>query len=289
MTRLTIVGNSLLVMLVCALAMRSAYSETDAASEALAPGSKFRDCEGCPEMVVLPAGMYTMGSYPSEEGRDSDEGPRRRVSIARPFAVGRYEVTFAEWDLCFNSLGCSYDPDTRWGRGNQPVINVSWEDAQEYVQWLSRKTGEDYRLLTEAEWEYAARAGTTTPFHTGGTISTDQANYDGRFTYGSGTVGVYRKQTVEVGSFAGNAFGLHDVHGNVWEWVEDCWHDNYKGAPADGSAWTEACDEPDMRLLRGGSWHSNPGYLRAASRDWNTAAVRDSSVIGLRVARTLTP
>ncbi len=249
----------------------------------------FRDCGQCPEMVIIPAGSFLMGSPPSEPGRYDWEGPQHRVEIAQPFAVGKYEVTFAEWDACRSAGGCSHNSDDDgWGRGSRPVINVSWEDAQEYVGWLSSETGKGYRLLTEAEWEYVARAGTTTPFHTGGTISTDQANYNGNHIYGSGTVGVDRGQTVEVGLFAGNAFGLHDVHGNVWEWVEDCLHYNYEGAPVDGSAWMEACDEPDGRVSRGGSWGLKPGYLRAAIRGWNNSTNRNS-FIGLRVARTLTP
>ncbi len=248
----------------------------------------FRDCGQCPEMVRIPAGSFLMGSPSSEEDRNDDEGPQHRVEIAQPFAVGRYEVTFAEWDACRSAGGCSHNPDDRgWGRGNRPVIDVSWEDTQEYVGWLSRETGKDYRLLTEAEWEYAARAGTTTPFHTGRTISTDQANYDGRGIYGSGSRGELRRQTVEVGSFAGNAFGLQDVHGNVREWVEDCWHANYEGAPVDGSAWTEG-GNCSRRVFRGGSWSYEPGSLRAAFRVRSTASDRFSSS-GFRVARTLTP
>ncbi len=248
----------------------------------------FRDCGQCPEMVTIPAGSFLMGSPFAEEGRDDDEGPQHRVAIAQPFAVGKYEVTFAEWDGCHSAGGCSHNPDDRgWGRGNRPVIRVNWEDAQEYVRWLSKETGKEYRLLTEAEWEYAARAGTTDPFHTGVTISTDQANYNGLFTYGLGTAGVYREQTVEMGAFAGNAFGLHDVQGNVWEWVEDCWHGSYAGAPVDGSAWMEG-GNCRLRLLRGGAWLNRPGLLRAANRIRFITSYRDVSV-GLRVARTLTP
>ena len=167
------------------------------------------------------------------------------------------------------------------------MMNVSWEDAKAYVSWLSRKTGESYRLLSEAEWEYAARAGTTGPFHFGSTITTDQANYDGNHVYGSGHRGVYRKRTVAVGSFPANGYGLHDMHGNVQEWVEDCWHDNYDGAPTDGSAWVSegSCK---VRVLRGGSWLNKPRYLRSANRGWLTAGFRYVSY-GFRIARTLTP
>ena len=255
------------------------------------PGKTFRDCEACPEMVVVPAGSFTMGSPASEEGRYDDEGPQHRVTISQPFAVGRYEVTFSEWDACVSAGGCNrHRPDDEgWGRGRRPVMNVSWDDAKSYVSWLSRKTGKRYRLLTEAEWEYAARAGTTGPFHFGNTISTDRANYNGNYTYGSGSKGVSRRKTVPVGSFPANRFGLHDVHGNVWEWVEDCWHghDSYAGAPSDGSAWTTG-GECGRHVLRGGSWDYRPRGLRSAYRYWLATGNRDDND-GFRVARTLTP
>ena len=251
-------------------------------------GRRFRDCDGCPEMVVVPAGSYTMGSPASEGGRYNNEGPQHRVTIAEPFAVGVYEVTFQEWDACVSGGGCNgYRPDDEgWGRGSRPVILVSWDDARAYVRWLSRETGKRYRLLSESEWEYVARAGTTGPFHTGATISTDQANYDGNYTYGSGREGVYRGRTVEVGTFPPNGFGLHDVHGNAWEWTQDCWNESYRGAPADGRAWERGECEP--RVLRGGSWIDRPRDLRAANR------IRYSSgdrlvYFGFRLARTLTP
>ena len=211
----------------CAAALLLAGCEAMAPAEAdgtgaprepapLQPGDLLRDCPTCPQMVVLPAGTFPMGSPDNEEGRDSDEA-RRQVRIGT-FAVGVYEVTFAEWDACVAGGGCGdYRPDDGgWGRGKRPVLNVSWNDAQAYVKWLSNKTGEEYRLLTEEEWEYAARAGTTTPFHTGPTIATNQANYDG------GT-GQFYARTRKVGSLADNAFGLYDVHGNVAEMVADCY------------------------------------------------------------------
>ena len=254
----------------------------------LAEVSVFRDCESCPEMVVVPAGSFMMGSLASEKGRRGDEGPQRRVTISHPFAVGTYEVTFAEWDACVRDGGCSHRPnDMGWGRGRRPVINVSWNDAQSYVRWLSRETGKAYRLLTEAEWEYAARAGSTGPFYFGETISTDQANYDGREVYGAGRKGVYRERTAPVGSFSPNGFGLRDMHGNVWEWVEDCWHGSYSGAPSDGSAWTSGGD-CSKRVLRGGAWSSGPETLRSANRDKFDSSCRNYSC-GFRVARTLTP
>ena len=257
---------------------------------ALRPGRVFRDCPGCPEMVVVPAGSFTMGSPSSEEGRYDGEGPQHRVTIPAPFAVGKYEVTFAEWDACVAAGGCNgYRPDGRgWGRGRRPAINMSWNDAKAYVAWLSRKTGERYRLLSEAEWEYAARAGTTGPFHFGSTISTAQANYNGDYSYGAGHKGVYRKKTVPVGSFPANGFGLHDVHGNVWEWAEDCWHTSYAGAPTDGRAWVWGGD-CEKRVVRGGGWLTSfPRVLRSAYRGWSSSESRDDSS-GFRIARTVTP
>ena len=241
----------------------------------------FRDCAGCPEMVEIPEGEFKMGSPTSEEGRWDDEGPQHQV-ILRSFALGVTEVTFDEWEACVRGDGCDgYRPrDRGWGRGSRPVIYVSWVDAQAYVSWLSKSTGAQYRLPSESEWEYAARAGTTTPFHTGATISTDQANYIG---VGSMT---YREWTMPVRTFAQNAFGLYDVHGNVWEWVEDCLHDSYRGAPSDGTAWTVGGD-CGHRVLRGGSWDSNsPWYIRSAFRGRNAASDRNS-LTGFRVAMTL--
>ena len=254
----------------------------------LNPGDTFHDCPECPEMVVVPAGSFLMGSPESENRRDEDEGPQHRVRIPKPFAVGRFEVTFAEWDACVADGGCNgYRPDDQgWGRGNRPVINVSWEHAKAYVRWLSRETEKSYRLLSEAEWEYVARAGTTTPFHTGRTITTDRANFDGNYTYNGSAKGQYRKRTTSVGIFASNRFGLHDVHGNVWEWTEDCWNDSYAGAPDDGAPWTRG--DCSRRVLRGGSWYSEPGSLRSANRGRNTSDDRSSSS-GFRIARTLTP
>ena len=231
---------------------------------AVEPGTAFRDCPGCPWMVPVPAGSYTMGSPSSEAGRDADER-QRRVTIAGPFAVGVHEVTFAEWDACVAAGSCRHRPaDGGWGRGRQPVIDVSWNDAQAYLAWLSARTGREYRLLTEAEWEYVARAGTATPYHTGAAISTDQANYDGR---------PYRGRPIAAGSLARNAFGLYDVHGNVAELVADC-YDGESGA---------ACTR---RVVRGGSWGSRAELVRSASRSWCAPTLRNLHN-GFRVALTL--
>jgi formylglycine-generating enzyme required for sulfatase activity len=240
-----------------------------AETDLMRPGPVFRDCPNvCPEMVVLPAGEFTMGSNVS-----GDEKPPHRVTIRRPFAVGKFEVTFAEWDACAAEGGCKHRPsDEGWGRGRRPAINVSWHDAKDYVDWLSRKTGKSYRLLSEAEWEYAARAGTTTWYYFGDTISKSQAQFDA-------------DRTVEVGSFPANKFGLHDMHGNVREWIEDALHSSYQGAPGDGSEWQGG--DVSKRVLRGGSWYIDiPLGLRSAYRTWNPPDYRINNV-GFRVARTL--
>jgi formylglycine-generating enzyme required for sulfatase activity len=247
----------------------------------------FKECDVCPEMVALPGGTFTMGSPRNERYRTNHEGPQRQVTI-KPFDIGKHEVTFAEWGACVADGGCNEPSDSgAEGRDSQPVVNVSWQDAQAYVSWLSKKTGKRYRLPTEAEWEYAARAGTTTPFSFGKTISTAQANYDGRYTYGPrGSKGEYRERTVPVGSLPANPWGLHEVHGNVWELVEDCWHESYQGAPQDGRAWVEAsCTE---RVLRGGSLNNRPQDLRSAIRISVGPDFRNYD-LGFRVARTLSP
>jgi formylglycine-generating enzyme required for sulfatase activity len=191
-------------------------------------------------MVVVPAGTFTMG-YPQH-------GPRPTVRFAQQIAVGRFALTFNEWDACVVDGGCNgYRPsDEGWGRGRRPVINVSRDDAKAYVSWLSRKTDKPYRLLTEAEYEYATRAGTQTAYPWGDDIGKNNANCDGCRSPWDG------KRTAPVGSFAANAFGLYDMVGNVWAWTEDCWHDNYNGAPADGLAW--ASGDCSRRVVRGGSW-----------------------------------
>ena len=252
-------------------------------------GEAFRDCAECPEMVVVPAGSFIMGSPASERGRDDYEGPQHRVTISQPFAVGKYEVTFEEWDACVRGGGCSHRSDYRGrGRGRRPVINVSWDDAQAYVSWLSRRTGRQYRLLSEAEWEYAARAGTRTRFHWGDSIGRNRANCIG---CGSRWSRRGDARAAPVGSFPANGFGLHDMHGNVWEWVEDCWHDSYLGAPSDGSAWTTGCDDRnDSRkpVLRSSSWNNYPESVRSAVRARYRLGDHGFDM-GFRVAQTLAP
>jgi formylglycine-generating enzyme required for sulfatase activity len=242
-------------------------------------GRQFRDCPSCPEMAVIPSGSFDMGSPDQEKGRASDEGPVHRVTHPKRFALGRFEVTFAEYDQCVSEGGCGHRPDDGgWGRGNRPVIDVSWNDAQAYVKWLSGKTGKAYRLPSEAEWEYAARAGSPAAYPWGGEIGSGFANCAGCGSEWD------HKQTAPVGRFAANRFGLHDTVSNVWEWVEDCWNVSYGGAPADGSAWrTGDCGR---RVVRGGSWGNYPVNGRSAKREWDVTG-RRVNLLGFRVARTL--
>jgi formylglycine-generating enzyme required for sulfatase activity len=256
---------------------------------ALKAKDSFKECEQCPEMVVVPAGAFSMGSPASEPERDSDEGPQHQVTISRPFAVGRFAITFDEWDACVADGGCNgyRSHDGGWGRGRRPVIHVNWNDAKAYVAWLSRKTGKSYRLLSEAEREYVTRAGTSTPFWWGSSISTGQANYEGNYVYNNGSKGEYRQRTMPVDSFQPNPWGLYQVHGNVWEWTEDCWNGSYSGAPADGTAWTGG--DCSRRVLRGGSWDGDPQFLRSAFRSRKPPSDGRFSKFGFRFGRTLTP
>jgi formylglycine-generating enzyme required for sulfatase activity len=279
-------STELHITVVPTLACDGAEAQVASERRCLRPKDTFKDCPECPEMVVVPRGEVMMGSQSQEEGRSGNEGPQHKVTIERQFAVSKFETTFEEWDACVMAGGCKHTPnDQGWGKGRRPVINVSWEDAKEYAAWLSNKTRLKYRLLKETEWEYAARANTITAFSTGETITSNDANFDGGYTFGGSEKGHYRKSTVEVGSFRPNAFGLCDMHGNVWEWVEDCWHADYKGGPGDSSAWTDRCNER-ARALRGGSRIDPPRVLRSASRSRNIPGFR-SSTVGLRVARTL--
>ncbi|MEK8016574.1 MAG: formylglycine-generating enzyme family protein, partial [Candidatus Parabeggiatoa sp.] len=208
-----------------------------------------------PEMIVIPAGTFRMGDI--QGGGDSDEKPVHEVSVAR-FAIGRYEVTFAEYDLFAEATGRKKPNDHGWGRDNRPVINVSWYDATAYTEWLSQQTGQQYRLPTEAEWEYAARAGTETRYWWGNNIGTNRANCDGSGSEWSNI------QTAPVGSFEPNPFGLYDTVGNVWEWCADPWHENYENAPTDGRIWEKPGEY--RHLIRGGSFFNPPKYCRAANR-----------------------
>jgi formylglycine-generating enzyme required for sulfatase activity len=226
----------------------------------------------------MPPGEFMMGSRDEEEGGYEIERPRHRVTIAQRFAIGRYPVTFDEYDRFCQAKGRNKPEDQGRGRGRRPAINVSWQDAQEYIAWVSQETGMAYRLPSEAEWEYACRAGTTTRYSFGDMITPRDANY--------ADSGLSR--TSEVVTYPPNRWGLHDMHGNVWEWVEDDWYENYRGAPTDGSAWKDVRPggNPRLCVLRGGSWDDLPRGCRSAFRGGIDADLR-VSIVGFRVARTL--
>jgi formylglycine-generating enzyme required for sulfatase activity len=267
----------------------------------LQSGDQFKECPICPDMVVIPSGAFKMGSPQSQIEQHEvyeNEGPEHQVKIAQTFAVGKVEVTFAQWDACTAEGGCGgYRPvDNGWGRDSRPVMNVSWDDAKLFIRWLSKKTGKQYRLLSEAEWEYAARAGSSGKFFFGEDSrslcryanvadETGSANRRGNEGFGSWMLcsdGYWH--TAPVGSFAPNSFKLHDMLGNVSEWVEDVWHENYRGAPSDGTAWTDG--DPQFRVARGGSFYHLEGGVRSAVR-FKYKADSHGELIGLRVARSL--
>jgi formylglycine-generating enzyme required for sulfatase activity len=260
-----------LSLLVCLCACwSSAGAQTPAGHK---PGEVFRDCPDCGELVVLPPGEFDMGSAdnPMEE-------PQHHVVIAAPMAIGRREVTFAEWDLCVAAGACKYSPaDHGWGRGDRPVIDLSWDDTKEFLAWLSQKTGHAYRLPTETEWEYAARGGAAAAFPWGKDVGVGHAKC-------SDCGGGDSRGTMPVGSFRPNAFGVYDTAGNAAEWVQDCWNASYRGAPHDGSAWlTGDCG---LRVLRGGSFANKASAVRSAARFRYDEDVRYYTN-GFRVAREL--
>ena len=258
--------------------------EADAATSVKpGTGKSFRDrattalpCPACPEMVVVPRGSFLLGSASDEAWQDSWqkdlESPQVKIVIAKPFAVGRFAISFDEWAACVTDGACSTDPgDSGWGRANRPVINVSWSDAMEYVEWLSKKTGKSYRLMSEAEREYVARAGTTTPFWFGVTPSSKSANYAW-------------DRTLPVNSLLPNAWGLYHVHGNVSEWTADCWNDNH--SRHDGDAAPRLAGACNRRVVKGGSWFHSPIFIRSAFRGGLKSDLRDN-LVGFRVARSL--
>jgi formylglycine-generating enzyme required for sulfatase activity len=256
------------------------YALTAARERDLAPGDPFQECAECPTMIVVSPGSFMMGSPEKQGDKSGREYPQHSVTIASAFAVGKFELTFAEWRACVDHGDCSAEIGTNgWGEGRQPVINVSWDDAQRYAAWLARTTGKPYRLLTEAEYEYAARGGTQTAYPWGDAIGKNNANCGECGTQWEGS------RTAPVGAFRPNRFGLHDMVGNVFEWVEDCAHDNYKGnLPADQAP--VILNDCPSRVVRGGAWQSHAAPLRSASRTWY---VHDEhhDYIGFRVARSL--
>lgn len=258
------------------------YVLTAQTERGLKPGASFRECaKNCPEMVVVPAGSFTMGSPVTEPDRFDNEGPQHDVAIARPLAVSKFHVTFDDWDACVSVAECPRASAGDFGRDKKPVINVSWEDARQYVAWLSRMTGQPYRLATEAEWEYAARAGAKTPYPWGAKLGIGNANCNG-----CGGDWDNRRGTSPIGSFEPNAFGLYDMAGSAWQWVEDCYHQDYVGAPTDGSAWADG--DCDRHIVRGGSWYDGPQTVRSAYRVGDATVNRNSS-LGFRVVRPLAP
>ncbi|MEO1136494.1 MAG: formylglycine-generating enzyme family protein, partial [Pseudomonadota bacterium] len=247
-------------------------------------GNYFKECVECPDMAALPAGSFEMGARAGETTRGQAERPAFTVSISKRFAIGTREVTYAQWDACVADGGCAHAPsDHGWGRGKQPVVSVSYADALAYTAWLSEKTGQPYRLPTEAEWEYAARAGGGGAFAFGDDVTTRQANFNGEFPY-RGAPQAFRKRTTPAASFPPNAFGLFDMHGNAWEWTADCWNASHAGAPVDGSARTGG--DCSRRVLKGGAWNTGAWRLRAAHRIAKPQTAREFDN-GFRVARDL--
>jgi formylglycine-generating enzyme required for sulfatase activity len=284
----------------------------------LAPGTIIKDCSECPEMAVIPAGAFMMGSSAKEQALANAAGvPAEFTGLENPqhyvrvpsFAAGRYAVTKGEFaafvrasgyrteavqgDGCFSWSSGEWKKDAAYNWSNvgfaqgddHPVVCVSWSDAQAYIQWLNRISGKSYRLLSEAEREYAARGGAQTAFWWGDSITTSQANYEGSASYNGSPKGLWRQATVPVNRFSANPFGLYNVHGNVWEWAQDCWHEKYTGAPTDGSAWTLSCSTNE-RVLRGGSWDSASPILRSAFGIKGRSDYRGNSS-GFRLAREL--
>lgn len=295
MSKRFLYGGALLGLTVVAASIIALTLGSPIGTHGDAPAAEvIQDCEACPEMLPLGPGAYLMGM---EDGRRAyvmaalglAPSARKRVTIGYAFAVSRHEITFAQWDACVAAGGCNgyAPPDEGWGRGDRPVIHVSWQDAQAYVRWLSAQTGFRYRLLTEAEWEYAARGGTQSAYSWGGAASHGWANYGepdcppctGRVEDADAWL-----NTAPVGQFPPNQFGLFDMHGNVYEWVEDCFADPLPLQPNDGGAHEQAACE--NHVMRGGAWYSDPGRIRAAYRAYNTPDKR-GAVIGFRVARDL--
>ncbi|HEX4582407.1 MAG TPA: SUMF1/EgtB/PvdO family nonheme iron enzyme [Acidobacteriaceae bacterium] len=271
---------------------------------ALLPKDHFRECVACPEMLVVSEGEYMMGSPENEPDRYSNEGPQHRVKIPRRFAVSKLKITREEFEKFANEMSYASEDrcftlendkaEERTGRsfrnpgfhqdGSHPAVCISWDDAKAYVDWLSKKTGKLYRLLSESEWEYTARAGTKTPFWWGASVSPDLANYDSRTSYGGGAIGEYREKTVPADMFNPNPWGLYQVHGNAMEWVEDCWNETYQGGPADD--WMRIAGRCSVHVRRGGAWNATAKMLRAAYRDNRKSSNRASNT-SFRIARTL--
>ncbi|MEZ5710769.1 MAG: formylglycine-generating enzyme family protein [Blastomonas sp.] len=297
-------GTAMMAACVIASLITAAHSEEGSHKSGEIVRDTLSDGALGPVMVVVPAGKFLMGSPENEKGHQFTEGPQIEITIAKPFAVGKYELTWEEWEACVAKRGCednshkayAANPDPDWtgdagyGRGARPVINVSWDDADAYVKWLSAETGETYRLLSEAEWEYAARAGSTARFSWGDAEPTcelgkpNRANFNGPHSVGL-LAGCNGRQTEPVGFSAPNAFGLYDMHGNVREWTIDCFHVYLEGIPTDGSAWLTGCARGgEGHVFRGGSFTGSVDQMRSASRQ---ATIRREVNMGFRIAREL--
>jgi formylglycine-generating enzyme required for sulfatase activity len=266
-------------------AMKGVQPLTPEIEQALKPKDSFKECDACPEMVVVPKGFFTMGTPITEVDRYKGEDPLHRVSFARPFAVGRFTISFDEWDACLADGGCDGNKgdDHGFGRGRMPAQGISFDAAKAYLAWLSRKVGRTYRLPSESEREYFARAGTTTPFWFGKTISPQDAAYAASTPYANGPRGVDSKGPAVVDSYAPNPFGLYQVHGNVWEWTEDCFNKRYtEDTPTDGAPWLEG--DCTRRMVRGGIWNWSADKSRSGYRDDALASGGGNS---FRVVRTL--
>ena len=253
--------------------------------QALIQKDSFKECDVCPEMVVVPKGSFMMGTPADEPDRFKGEDPIHRVSFAKPFAVGRFTISFDDWDACLADGGCGgvKGDDRRFGRGRLPAQGINFEAAKLYLAWLSKKAGRTYRLPSESEREYFTRAGTTTPFWFGNIITAQDANYRASIPYGSGPHGADSRGPVVVDSYAPNPFGLYQVHGNVFEWTEDCFNKRYnEDTPTDGSPWLEG--DCHKRMLRGGTWDWSANMVRAGYRE---SAIVDGGGYSFRVVRTL--
>jgi formylglycine-generating enzyme required for sulfatase activity len=315
-SRAALVAGLLTALFIGHSAQAQLASPCDGVEVALATGERrcvhpgagkatsFKDCPDCPEMVVVPAGSFTMGSPPGEIGRAADREDQVPVVIAQPFAVGALAVTRGEFAAFTKATGhtpdggCYIWTGTTWVEeasrdwrsvnfpqdDRHPVTCVSFADATAYAAWLSATTGKTYRLLSEAEREYVTRAGSTTPFWWGSSISTRQANYDGRLVYAGGPKGDWLQRTLPADAFAANPWGLFNVHGNVWEWVSDCWTEKNAGNPGDGTP--RLTGDCSWRVVRGGAWNYDPAELRSAHRYWNLPGNRNTGT-GFRIARML--
>jgi formylglycine-generating enzyme required for sulfatase activity len=259
------------------------YPLTPEREQALRPKDSFKECDVCPEMVVVPKGSFIMGTPITEVDRSKGEDPLHGVTFARPFAVGRFTISFDEWDACLADGGCGgIKGDDKFGRGRMPAQGINFEAAKSYLAWLSRKVGRTYRLPSESDREYFTRAGTTTPFRFGNTISAQNANYYASPPYAGGPRGVDSKGPVVVDSYAPNPFGLYQVHGNVWEWTEDCYNKRYtEDTPTDGAPWLEG--DCTKRMVRGGTWNWSADNSRSGYRSDSWFGTGNS----FRVVRTL--